>query len=139
MEHVELEIAVYSNRLLEAHIQNVWKLGDEIRVLIIAGFSSVFELAINGNPSGVVDLVEAIKTYERAAERFEKKLNGHGNNVSAIDWLHSAVTSAGKPSGASDQSHKSVVLLIIIDPVVPSIILEDDGAFAKPAMFQTFK
>jgi hypothetical protein len=86
MEHVELEIAVYSNRLLEAHVQNVWKLGDEVCVLIIAGFSFAFELAINGNPSGVVDLVEAIETYERAAERFEKKLNGHGNNV-GVDWL----------------------------------------------------
>ena len=79
MEHAKLEAA--------AHLQCVWKLGNEIRVRIISGFSSAFELAMNGNPSGAADLVEAAEMYERAAETFEKKWNVPGNIGSGVDWL----------------------------------------------------
>jgi hypothetical protein len=55
--------------------------------------------------------------------------------VSATDCVHSAVTSDGNPSGAADQSHRSVEDAIMIEPVVPSIIAIVDGAFARPTMF----
>ena len=87
MEHVELEImlveaengmkagqnlnnAVVDN-FLESHVQNVWELGDEIRMRMLSGIGSAFDLAIN-NPAGMVALVEAVEVYEKAAESFEK-------------------------------------------------------------------
>ena len=57
---------------LETHVQNVWELGDEIRMRILSGIGTAFELSKN-NPSGLVALVEAVEVYERAAETFEKK------------------------------------------------------------------
>lgn len=89
MEHVELEVMLVEaentmkgglhhfndatvDTFLEAHVQNVWELGDEIRMRIISGIGSAFELSIN-NPAGMVALVEAVEVYERAAETFEKK------------------------------------------------------------------
>jgi len=87
MEHAKLEVAAHSNRLLKVHVESVRKLGNEIRERIILGFSSAFESAMNGNPSGALDLVEAAEMYERAAETFEKKWNAHGNIGGFIDWL----------------------------------------------------
>lgn len=88
MEHVELEIMLVEaensmkgarnfnddmvDSFLVSHVQNVWELGDEIRMRILSGIGSAFELAIN-NPAGMVALVEAVEVYERAAESFEKK------------------------------------------------------------------
>jgi hypothetical protein len=96
MEHVELEVMLVEaedtmkggehnfnddtvDNFLEAHVQNVWELGDEIRMRIISGIGSAFELSMN-NPAGMVALVEAVEVYERAAETFEKKRSG--NNAS---------------------------------------------------------
>eukprot|EP00580_Thalassiosira_gravida_P007380 CAMPEP_0201629006 /NCGR_PEP_ID=MMETSP0493-20130528/3807_1 /ASSEMBLY_ACC=CAM_ASM_000838 /TAXON_ID=420259 /ORGANISM="Thalassiosira gravida, Strain GMp14c1" /LENGTH=793 /DNA_ID=CAMNT_0048099911 /DNA_START=520 /DNA_END=2902 /DNA_ORIENTATION=+ len=57
---------------LDSHVQNVWELGDEIRMRIISGVGSAFDLSMN-NPAGMVALVEAVEVYERAAETFKKK------------------------------------------------------------------
>ncbi len=100
MEHVELEVMLVEaedsmkggahnfndatvDNFLEAHVQNVWELGDEIRMRIISGVGSAFELSMN-NPAGMVALVEAVEVYERAAETFEKKRsvdNANGNRL----------------------------------------------------------
>jgi hypothetical protein len=57
---------------LNEHVQNVWELGDEIRMRMLSGIGSAFDLAIN-NPAGMVALVEAVEVYEKASESFEKK------------------------------------------------------------------
>ena len=100
MEHVELEVMLVEaedsmkggahnfndatvDKFLEAHVQNVWELGDEIRVRIISGIGSAFELSMN-NPAGMVALVEAVEVYERATETFERKRsvdNANGNRL----------------------------------------------------------
>ena len=90
MEHVELEVMLVEaedsmkgdarhnfnesvvDNFLDSHVQNVWELGDEIRMRIISGIGSAFDLSMN-NPAGMVALVEAVEVYERAAETFEKK------------------------------------------------------------------
>ena len=104
MEHVELEVMLVEaedsmkssahnfndatvDSFLEAHVQNVWELGDEIRMRIISGIGTAFELSIN-NPSGMVALVEAVEVYERAAETFEKKRNGHGGGDNRLRFTN---------------------------------------------------
>lgn len=96
MEHVELEIMLVEaensmkssqhnfnvtmvDNFLSAHVQNVWELGDEIRMRIISGIGSAFDLSIN-NPAGMVALVEAVEVYERAAESYEKKRKERGDS-----------------------------------------------------------
>lgn len=56
---------VLIDRFLEEQVQNVWELGDEIRLRIMSGISAAFDLALN-NPSGMVALVEAVEVYETA-------------------------------------------------------------------------
>jgi Exocyst complex component Sec6 len=53
------------DRFLEEHVRNVWELGDEIRLRLMSGISSAFDLAMN-NPAGMVALVEAVEVYETA-------------------------------------------------------------------------
>jgi Exocyst complex component Sec6 len=53
------------DRFLEEHVQNVWELGDEIRLRLMSGISTAFDLAMN-NPAGMVALVEAVEVYETA-------------------------------------------------------------------------
>lgn len=53
------------DRFLEEHVQNVWELGDEIRLRIMSGIATAFDLAMN-NPAGMVALVEAVEVYETA-------------------------------------------------------------------------
>ena len=96
MEHVELEIMLVEaensmkssqhnfnvstvDNFLSTHVQNVWELGDEIRMRIISGIGSAFDLSIN-NPAGMVALVEAVEVYERAAESFENKRREGGDS-----------------------------------------------------------
>ncbi len=54
---------------LSQHVKNVWELGDEIRMRILSGVGSAFDLALQ-NPAGMVALVEAVEVYERAAEQY---------------------------------------------------------------------
>jgi hypothetical protein len=96
MEHVELEIMLVEaensmkgsqhnfnvamvDSFLSAHVQNVWELGDEIRMRIISGIGSAFDLSIN-NPAGMVALVEAVEVYERAAETFDHRRKERGDS-----------------------------------------------------------
>jgi hypothetical protein len=70
---------------LEQHVKNVWELGDEIRMRILSGIGSAFDLALQ-NPAGMVALVEAVEVYERAAEQYNasqynKKKNGSENRL----------------------------------------------------------
>jgi hypothetical protein len=56
---------------LSEHVKNVWELGDEIRLRLLSGMGSAFELAMN-NPSGLVALVEAVEVYETANEEYKR-------------------------------------------------------------------
>lgn len=58
------------DKFLSAHVKNVWELGEEIRMRILSGIGSSFDLALN-NPAGMVALVEAVEVYERAAEQYK--------------------------------------------------------------------
>jgi hypothetical protein len=53
------------DRFLQEHVDNVWELGDEIRLRIMSGIAAAFDLAMN-NPAGMVALVEAVEVYETA-------------------------------------------------------------------------
>jgi hypothetical protein len=57
------------DRFLEDHVGNVWELGDEIRLRIMSGIATAFDLAMN-NPAGMVALVEAVEVYEAANEEY---------------------------------------------------------------------
>lgn len=58
------------DNFLSVHVKNVWELGEEIRMRILSGIGSSFDLAMN-NPAGMVALVEAVEVYERAAEQYQ--------------------------------------------------------------------
>ena len=57
------------DRFLKEHVQNVWELGDEIRMRILSGIAGAFDLALN-NPAGMVSLVEAVEAYEIANREY---------------------------------------------------------------------
>ena len=65
------------DRFLAEHVENVWELGDEIRMRIMSGISSAFDLAIS-NPAGMVALVEAVEVYETANDEYKAV---HGEEV----------------------------------------------------------
>jgi hypothetical protein len=58
------------DKFLQEHVQNVWELGDEIRMRIMSGIASSFELAIN-NPAGMVALCEAVEVYQTANDDYK--------------------------------------------------------------------
>lgn len=58
------------DRFLKEHVKNVWELGDEIRIRLLSGIGSAFDLSMN-NPQGMVALVEAVEVYETAAEEYK--------------------------------------------------------------------
>jgi len=64
--HIYEEVDNY----LHKHVKDVWELGDEIKMRIMSGISSAFDLAMN-NPAGMVALVEAIEVYETANEEYK--------------------------------------------------------------------
>ena len=68
------------DNFLSQHVKNVWELGDEIRMRILSGVGSAFDLALQ-NPAGMVALVEAVEVYERAAEQY-KASQGYGDEDS---------------------------------------------------------
>ena len=63
------------DRFLSENVENVWELGDEIRLRIMSGIATAFDLAIN-NPAGMVALVEAVEVYETANEEY-KAVHGY--------------------------------------------------------------
>jgi hypothetical protein len=58
------------DRFLQAHVENVWELGDEIRMRIMSGIATAFDLAVN-NPAGMVALVEAVEVYQSANQDYK--------------------------------------------------------------------
>ena len=72
------------DNFLGEHVKNVWELGDEIRMRIMSGIGTAFELAMN-NPAGMVALVEAVEVYETANEEY-KTVHGEeaGSNQTSL-------------------------------------------------------
>lgn len=58
------------DKFLGEQVENVWELGDEIRLRIMSGMGSAFELAMD-NPAGMVALVEAVEVYETANHEYK--------------------------------------------------------------------
>jgi hypothetical protein len=80
---------------LGQHVKNVWELGDEIRMRILSGIGSAFDLALQ-NPAGMVALVEAVEVYERAAEQYnaaqyDKKKNGSETRLNFTNMRSAAL------------------------------------------------
>jgi len=59
------------DKFLTQHVKIVWELGDEIRMRILSGVGSSFDIALK-DPMGMVALVEAVEVYERAADQYKK-------------------------------------------------------------------
>jgi hypothetical protein len=57
------------DRFLSEQVENVWEMGDEIRLRIMSGIATSFDLAMN-NPAGMVALVEAVEGYETANDEY---------------------------------------------------------------------
>ena len=58
------------DKFLKEHVNNVWELGDEIRIRIMSGIATAFDLAMN-NPAGMVALVEAVEVYQSANDDYK--------------------------------------------------------------------
>jgi hypothetical protein len=71
------------DHFLHEHVKNVWELGDEIRMRIMSGIGSAFELAMN-NPAGLVALIEAVEVYETANEEYKTV---HGEEAGSSQTL----------------------------------------------------
>lgn len=71
------------DQFLKDHVKNVWELGDEIRIRLLSGIGTAFDLAMN-NPAGMVALVEAVEVYELAAEEYKAV---HGVEAGSIQNL----------------------------------------------------
>lgn len=72
---IERETNQLIDMFLHENVENVWELGDEIRLRIMSGIAASFDLAIN-NPAGMVALVEAVEVYETANEEY-KAVHGY--------------------------------------------------------------
>jgi hypothetical protein len=71
------------DHFLQDHVKNVWELGDEIRLRIMSGIGTAFDLAMN-NPAGMVALVEAVEVYETANEEYKTV---HGEEAGSSQTL----------------------------------------------------
>lgn len=71
------------DRFLEEHVENVWELGDEIRLRIMSGIATAFDLAMR-NPAGMVALVEAVEVYETANDEYREV---HGEETTSSQTL----------------------------------------------------
>ena len=71
------------DHFLKEHVKNVWELGDEIRMRLLSGIGSAFDLAMN-NPAGMVAMVEAVEVYENAAADYKAV---HGVEAGSIQNL----------------------------------------------------
>jgi hypothetical protein len=81
------------DNFLHEHVKNVWELGDEVRMRIMSGIGSAFELAMN-NPAGLVALVEAVEVYETANEEYKTvhgEEAGSNQNLRFTDMRGSAL------------------------------------------------
>ena len=57
------------DKFLSEHVENVWDLGAEIRMRIMSGIASAFDLAMS-DPGGMVALVEAVEVYETSHQEY---------------------------------------------------------------------
>ena len=81
------------DRFLEEHVENVWELGDEIRMRIMSGIAASFDLAMN-NPAGMVALVEAVEVYQSANDEYKAvygKEAGTGQTLRFTDMRAAAL------------------------------------------------
>lgn len=86
------------DHFLKEHVKNVWELGDEIRMRLLSGIGSAFDLAMN-NPAGMVAMVEAVEVYEIAAEDYKAVHGveaGSNQNLRFTDMRSSALSSLFK-------------------------------------------
>lgn len=90
------------DHFLKEHVQNVWEVGDEIRMRVLSGIGSVLDLS-QSDPAGMVALVEAVEVYESAADEFQRV---HGNRD---DVLVSSPSSPPPPSLRNNRSHNSII------------------------------
>jgi len=81
------------DNFLHEHVKNVWELGDEIRLRIMSGIGTAFEMAMN-NPAGMVALVEAVEVYETASAEYKTvhgEEAGQNQNLRFTDMRASAL------------------------------------------------
>jgi hypothetical protein len=81
------------DRFLSEQVENVWEMGDEIRLRIMSGIGTSFDLAMN-NPAGMVALVEAVEAYETANEEYKTvhgEEAGRSQNLRFTDMRASAL------------------------------------------------
>jgi hypothetical protein len=71
------------DHFLQDHVKNVRELADEIRLRIMSGIGTAFDLAMN-NPAGMVALVEAVEVYETANEEYKTV---HGEEAGSSQTL----------------------------------------------------
>ena len=57
---------------LSIYVSEVWEIGEEIKLRVTSGMSSVFNLAVS-NPSEMVALIESVEVYEGATEQYKEK------------------------------------------------------------------
>jgi len=80
------------DQFLSRHVKNVWELGEEIRVRILSGIGTAFDLALR-NSAGMVALVEAVEVYERASEQCSNAIaNGGGSRLRFTDMRAAALS-----------------------------------------------
>ena len=80
------------DRFLSQHVTNVWELGEEIRVKVMSGIETSFDLALN-DPGGMVALVEAVEVYESATIRYIKtKKNADKNSLNFTNMRAEALS-----------------------------------------------
>mmetsp|Transcript_13619 Transcript_13619/g.15134 ORF Transcript_13619/g.15134 Transcript_13619/m.15134 type:complete len:456 (-) Transcript_13619:2142-3509(-) len=82
------------DHFLKEHVQNVWEVGDEIRMRVLSGIASVLDLS-QSDPAGMVALVEAVEVYECAADEFQRV---HGKDNDALE-----------SSLRNNRSHNSII------------------------------
>jgi len=83
------------DQFLVEHVQNVRKLGDEVRMRIMSGIARSFDLAIN-NPAGMVALVEAVEGYETANEEYKAAHGEEGGQSQTLHFTDMRVAALGE-------------------------------------------
>jgi len=120
------------DNFLHEHVKNVWELGDEIRMRIMSGIGSAFELGTN-NPAGLVALVEAVEVYETANEEYKTV---HGEEAGSTADQGSSSTKKGG-SGANNTMNESSGLTS--NSTMQKLRFTDMRASALKQMYQDFE
>ena len=129
---------------LHEHVKNVWELGDEIRMRIMSGIGSAFELAQN-NTAGLVALVEAVEVYESANEEYKTvhgEEPGGGDRLDGSSSLlpkHSSSSRRSSARGFQDSSRKSTSSSRSGKSTMQNLRFTDMRASALKQMYQDFE